>query len=197
MDSKVPSDFENEGEKIEPSLPPEASEQPAEEPDSVREALERKAKTSRSIAWLLDECIRIPGTKVRIGLDPILGLVPGGGETVSSVVGAFLLADASRRGIPYRTLFKMGGNLLLNAAIGALPGIGDLFSIWFKSNSRNFELMRVYVESPEGKQAKGGWGPLLLVIAFITVLLTMVVTVNILMWWFFLDLLEGWMSHRS
>lgn len=161
---------------------------PAMEPDSVREALEQKAKTSKFIAYLLDECIRIPGTQIRIGLDPILGLVPGGGETVSSVVGAFLLADASRRGIPFRTLFKMGGNLLVNATIGALPGVGDLFSAWFKSNSRNFDLMRVYIESPDGRQAKGGWGPILVVFGFIIVLLGVVVTLNLLSWWLFLSL---------
>ena len=177
-------------------IPPEPTGELAEvvsvasgdEPDSVREALEQRAKTSKLIAWLLDECIRIPGTQIRIGLDPVLGLVPGGGETVSSVVGAFLLADASRRGIPFRTLFKMGGNLLVNATIGALPGLGDLFSAWFKSNSRNFDLMRVYIESPDGQQAKGGWGPLLVVIGFIIVLLAIVVTLNLLSWWLFLSL---------
>ena len=158
------------------------------EPDSVRDALEKKARTSRWIAWLLDECIRIPGTNIRIGLDPILGLVPGGGETVSSVVGAFLLADASRRGIPFRTLFKMAGNLMLNAGIGAIPGIGDLFSLWFKSNSRNFDLMRHYIESPDGKQAAGGWGPFFLVMTLIIIVMVIVICLNLLMWWLFLGL---------
>ncbi len=152
------------------------------EPDSIRDALQRKARTSRIIAWLLDECISIPGTKIRIGLDPILGLIPGGGETVSSIVGAFLLADASRRGIPFRTLLKMGGNIIVNAGIGAIPGVGDFFSAWFKSNSRNFALMRHYIESPDGAQAGGGWGPLLFVISLIVIVMAIVGGLNIAIW---------------
>ncbi len=159
--------------------PPLISGDDDSEPDSIRDALQRRAKTSRWIAWLLDECIRIPGTGIRIGLDPILGLIPGGGETVSTIIGSFLMADASRRGIPFRTLFKMGGNMLVNATIGLIPGIGDLFSFWFKSNSRNFDLMRHYIESPDGEQAKGGWGPLLFVIA----LIGLIIAFNLLSWW--------------
>ncbi|MCB1093589.1 MAG: DUF4112 domain-containing protein, partial [Verrucomicrobiae bacterium] len=144
-------------------------------------------KTSRLIAWLLDECIRIPGTNLRFGLDPILGLIPGGGETVTTIVGLFLLGDASRRGIPFRTLFKMGGNVLVNAGIGAIPGIGDAFSFWFKSNSRNYALLRHYIESPDGKQAKGGWWPL----AFILGIVGIVICLNILSWLAFLMLLHS------
>lgn len=164
---------------------------PVGDPDSIREALERKARNSRLIAWLLDECISIPGTKIRIGLDPILGLIPGGGETVSSVVGAFLLADASRRGIPFRTLLKMGGNMIVNASIGSIPGVGDLFSVWFKSNSRNFDLMRHYIESPDGEQAEGGWGPLLLVVAIITLVLGIVFVLNLFVWLLIWNLLQS------
>ena len=153
-----------------------------EEPDSIRDALEKKARTSKTIAWLLDECITIPGTNIRIGLDPILGLIPGAGDTVSSIVGFFLMADASRRGIPFRTLFKMSGNIILNAGFGAIPGVGDLFSIWFKSNSRNFELMRHYIESPDGDQKPGGWGPLAFVIGLATVVLAVVITLNVTIW---------------
>lgn len=156
------------------------------EPDSIRQALERKAKTSKAIAWLLDECIRVPGTNIRFGLDPILGLIPGGGETVTTIVGIFLLGDASRRGIPFKTLFKMGGNTLVNAGIGAIPGVGDLFSFWFKSNSRNYALLRHYVESPDGKQASGGWWPIL----FLVGLVALVLCINIASWMMALYLLH-------
>lgn len=159
----------------------------SEDPSSIREVLEHRAKTSKAIAWLLDECITIPGTNIRFGLDPILGLIPGGGETVSSIVGIFLLGDASRRGIPFRTLLKMGGNVLLNAGIGAIPGLGDLFSFWFKSNTRNFTLLRHYIESPDGKQARGGWWPLLFVLGIVA----LVVFLNVAMWLFAI-----WIVHQ-
>jgi hypothetical protein len=172
--------------------PPPAAADPGsldfpDEPDSIRQALERKAKTSKAIAWLLDECIRIPGTNIRFGLDPILGLVPGGGETVTSIVGLFLLGDASRRGIPFKTLFKMGGNVLLNAGVGAIPGVGDAFSFWFKSNSRNYALLRHYIESPDGRQAAGGWWPLM----FLVGLAVLVLAINIASWLIVLYLLHA------
>ncbi|MCB1078598.1 MAG: DUF4112 domain-containing protein, partial [Verrucomicrobiae bacterium] len=106
---------------------------------------------------------------------------------VTTIVGLFLLGDASRRGIPFRTLFKMGGNVLVNAGIGAIPGIGDAFSFWFKSNSRNYALLRHYIESPDGKQAKGGWWPL----AFILGIVGIVICLNILSWLAFLMLLHS------
>ncbi|MCB1229802.1 MAG: DUF4112 domain-containing protein [Verrucomicrobiae bacterium] len=192
-----PSDGDSGGELLAPeeaSLSRQVDDEhhDSDEPDSIRDALERKARTSRLIAWLLDECISIPGTKIRIGLDPILGLIPGGGETVSSIVGAFLLADASRRGIPFRTLFKMAGNMIVNAGIGAVPGVGDVFSVWFKSNSRNFELMRHYIESPEGDQKPGGWGPFFVVISLVTVVIGIVITLNITIWIVVWKLIQGW-----
>ena len=109
---------------------------------SDSEALQR-LRSSKRMSWLLDECIRIPGTQIRFGLDPILGLIPYGGETVASIFGAFILGDAGKKGLPMRTLAKMGGNMVINAVVGAIPGIGDLFSIWFKSNSRNYQMMNI------------------------------------------------------
>lgn len=135
-------------------------------------------RASKRMSWILDECIRIPGTKIRFGLDPILGLVPYGGETVASIFGAFILGDAGRKGLPVRTLAKMGGNMMINATVGAIPGIGDLFSVWFKSNSRNYQMMNTYLESEEGEQEAGGWWPLLLIVFVISFVLIM----NVIAW---------------
>jgi len=129
-----------------------------------------KLRTSRRVSWILDECIRIPGTRIRFGLDPILGIVPYGGETVASVIGAVILGDAGRRGLPVKTMLRMSGNMLVNAGVGTIPIVGDLFSVWFKSNSRNYRLLVNYLESDQGDDAPGGWGPLLLiggVVAFV------------------------------
>jgi len=142
--------------------------------DSLKDELARGTPMSKAIAHALDELIKIPGTNFRIGLDPILGLIPYGGEAVSSIIGCFLLADAGKKGVPFRTLFKMGGNVVVNAAISTIPVIGDIFSAWFKSNSRNYRMLRLWMDSDEGTQAKGGWGPLLIVggIALFVVALT-------------------------
>lgn len=135
-------------------------------------------RRSRKVSWLLDECIRIPGTQIRFGLDPILGLFPYGGETIATIIGATILGEAGKKGIPVRTMFKMGGNMLLNAGLGTIPVIGDLFSVWFKSNSRNYRLLNRYLESEHGEEEPGGWWPVLLVIGFVG----LVFFLNVLSW---------------
>jgi len=70
----------------------------------------KKAHISRNVSWFLDECIRVPGTSFRFGLDPILGLFPYGGETVATIIGTLILGEAGKKGLPVRTLVRMGGN---------------------------------------------------------------------------------------
>lgn len=140
----------------------------------------QKLRTSKRVSWLLDECIRIPGTEIRFGLDPILGLLPYGGETVATIIGAVILGDAGKKGLPFRTLTKMGGNMLMNAGVGTIPVIGDLFSVWFKSNSRNYRMLNTFIESDEGHEEPGGWWPVLLVIGVIGFVLIL----NVLSWVF-------------
>ncbi|MEO0413535.1 MAG: DUF4112 domain-containing protein [Verrucomicrobiota bacterium] len=146
-------------------------------PATAKEQLREKARTSKRIAWLLDECIRIPGTKIKFGLDPIIGLIPGAGETTATIIGASVLADAGKKGIPIRTLFKMGGNMGFNAIIGAIPGVGDLFSVWFKSNSRNYKMLQEFMDSDDGSQARGGWWPFMVIF----VILLTIIAINIAM----------------
>lgn len=129
--------------------------------DSMADVLREKAKTSKRVAWLLDECIKIPGTNIKFGLDPIIGMLPWGGDFTSTLIGAAVLTEAAKKGIPFGMLFKMGGNMLVNALGGLLPGLGDLFSAWFKSNKRNYELLNDFLDNEDG-ETKGGWGPLIL-----------------------------------
>lgn len=151
-----------------------------------------KLRASRRVAWLLDECVRIPGTKVRFGLDPVLGIVPYGGETVATVIGALILGDAGRRGLPVKTMLRMGGNMLLNAGVGAIPVLGDAFSFWFKSNSRNYRLLVNYVESDLGDSVPGGWGPTLLIVGVVG----LVFAINVLSWIAFL-LAVAWALRQT
>jgi len=140
------------------------------------------AGLSRKVSWALDECIQVPGTKISFGLDPILGLLPYGGETVATIVGATILGDAGKKGLPVRTLLKMSGNMLLNAVVGVIPFVGDFFSVWFKSNTRNYKLLNTYLESDKGEEASGGWGPFFIVFGSVALVLLL----NILTWIFFL-----------
>ena len=96
----------------------------------------------RWIALLMDNLIRVPGTRFRIGIDPLIGLIPGLGDTGSALVSAMALIQAARHGIPKIVLARMAVNILLNELVGIIPGIGDAFSFWFKSNARNYELLK-------------------------------------------------------
>ena len=94
------------------------------------------------LAYIMDEVVRVPGTQFRFGLDPLLGLIPGIGDTSSALVSAFALIQALRLGVPKVLLARMALNILVNEAIGIIPGVGDAFSFWFKSNARNYEIIK-------------------------------------------------------
>ena len=94
------------------------------------------------VALIMDEIVRIPGTKFRFGLDPLIGLIPGIGDTSSALVSAFALIQAARLGVPKILLARMSLNILINEIIGIIPGVGDAFSFWFKSNARNYEIIK-------------------------------------------------------
>lgn len=94
------------------------------------------------LAWILDDLVLIPGTKFRIGLDPLIGLVPGIGDTSAAALGSVILIRALQAGVPRIVIARMAVHLLLNALVGAIPGVGDVFSAWFKSNRRNHDLLK-------------------------------------------------------
>ena len=109
---------------------------------SPPQAGKSKRSTSGKVASLMDDFIQIPGTNIRFGLDPILGLFPGLGDMVTSLVGLAIMGEASRRGVSRMALVTMALNILANAAVGSIPVVGDLFSVWFKSNRRNHDLLQ-------------------------------------------------------
>ncbi len=125
-------------------LPPE---------DKSRRALE---PLFRWIALLMDDLLRIPGTKLRFGIDPLIGLIPGIGDTGSALVSALALIQAARHGMPKIILARMSMNILINELIGIVPVIGDAFSFWFKSNARNYALLRQHMGAPR-KPGTSDW----------------------------------------
>lgn len=98
-----------------------------------------------TIAWLLDNSIPIPGTGRRIGIDAIVGFVPGLGDVVSGAIGLLVVARGAALGLPRVVIARMLVNTLLDFLIGSIPVIGDAFDLWFKANARNVGLMRAYL----------------------------------------------------
>jgi hypothetical protein len=98
-----------------------------------------------AIADWLDSKFVIPGTKLRFGLDFFLGILPGVGDGVAAVPAAYLILEAQRLGAPPALLMRMGFNVLLDLAVGAIPLVGDLFDFGFKANRRNIALLKQYL----------------------------------------------------
>jgi hypothetical protein len=109
-----------------------------------RERLERL----RRLGYLLDNSIPIPGTRYRIGLESVIGLVPGLGDLVGGGLSAWIILQAARLGAPPSLLARMGWNLLVDLAVGAIPLLGDLFDAGFKANMRNLALLDRHVQGP-------------------------------------------------
>jgi len=95
----------------------------------------------RSIARLLDARFGIPGTGLRLGLDSILGLLPGLGDAATAAVSIYILMEARRMGVGTPTLLRMGWNVAVDLGLGTIPVLGDVFDIFWKSNLRNIELL--------------------------------------------------------
>jgi len=112
--------------------------------------------TAELLAKILDTTVKIPGTPFYVGLDPLLGLIPGIGDMLANLIGILILILAARLHVPQVIVARMSLNLLINGVVGAIPIAGDLFSIWFRSNSRNAELLRRAAAQPyrETQQAR-------------------------------------------
>lgn len=94
------------------------------------------------ISQLLDNAFAIPGTRFRIGLDGIIGLIPGIGDAAGAVFSIYVIFHAARLGLPVSALLRMVGNVALETVVGAVPIVGDIFDIVWKANTRNMALLR-------------------------------------------------------
>lgn len=107
----------------------------------------------RTIATILDDAVRIPGTKIRFGLDPLLGLLPGGGDAVTGAVATYAIVLAARLGAPPAVIARMAVNVLVDVATGTIPLLGDLFDVGWKSNRKNVQLLERYQTEPQKVKA--------------------------------------------
>ncbi|HET8622791.1 MAG TPA: DUF4112 domain-containing protein [Gemmatimonadales bacterium] len=109
---------------------------------------QRRLGRLRRIASLLDNAIPIPGTNYRVGLDPILGLVPGVGDAIGTAMAGYILVEAARFGVSRSVLLRMLLNIGIDTAVGAVPGIGDLFDFVWKADAKNLALLHEHLGQP-------------------------------------------------
>lgn len=103
-------------------------------------------KVLKKLSYTMDEAFRIPGTNFRFGLDPLIGLIPGVGDTISVIISSLTLVTVARSGGDTTLLSKMGLNLLIDYLIGLVPGVGDIADAGFKANKKNLNLLIEYYE---------------------------------------------------
>jgi hypothetical protein len=105
------------------------------------------------LARWMDSVFQIPGSRVRFGFDAILGLIPGLGDTVTSMVSLFILHEASKRGISKLTQARMAMNIIVDYLVGSIPVLGDVFDVYWKANQMNLAILRQHtMENPTSQR---------------------------------------------
>ena len=126
------------------------------------------------IVRLSDDEFRIPGTQIRFGLDPIIGAIaPGLGDALTASLAVSLIYVAWRRGVPSGVLLRMLGNIALDALVGSIPALGDVFDVAYRSNRKNLDLLQQEVGERAGPTHthRSNLGPLVIaLVVFIAIL---------------------------
>ncbi|SFS07562.1 protein of unknown function [Granulicella pectinivorans] len=131
------------------------------------------------LSHLLDDYFKIPGTTIRFGLDGIIGFIPGFGDIAGGVASCIIIIAAWLRGVSYVTITRMVVNVGIEAAVGAVPVLGNLFDIGWKANRRNYALLTGSLQEPV-RQKQKSW--LFLAVLCVTLALLLILPVLALGW---------------
>ena len=145
----------------------------------LTEAQAKRLLVLRHGASLLDSVFTIPGTKIRLGLDPILGLIPGLGDLVSPLYTLAILAQARELGLPRVVQLRMILNVAIDALFGIVPVLGDLFDVVWRANDRNMVLLEQHAYEVH-RPAPGDW---LFVGAAVVILVTLAIVPPLVLGW--------------
>jgi Domain of unknown function (DUF4112) len=107
-----------------------------------------KLERLRSLSNLWDNALRIPGTKLRVGLESLIGLLPFGGDIIGLLLSCYILFYAIQFKLPKTLLLRMVSNIIIDAVVGVVPFFGDLFDTAWKANSRNVDLLEAHLQKP-------------------------------------------------
>jgi hypothetical protein len=118
----------------------------------------------------MDQAVTVPGSRLRFGLDALIGLLPGVGDVVGGVISTWFLVTGARLGAPPAVLARMGLNLAVDALLGAIPLLGDLFDVGWKANVRNLALLEAHVSDPLATRRRSAWA---LLVTAAVILLTL------------------------
>ena len=144
----------------------------------TKEIIEERMGRLRLLSQRLDNSITIPGTKYKIGADPIIGLIPGGGDIFGAMLSIYIMYSGIKMGVPRSTVNKMFKNILLEFIIGCIPVVGDLFDIVWKSNQKNVKLIEESIAPEEDNDLMGYMAILALVSIMIIIVISALTIVS-------------------
>jgi hypothetical protein len=168
---------------------------PVSQPDILSPRRSRARLRTRAARWLgdeqldllahlLDDWLRIPGTRIRIGLDGLIGFIPGIGDLLAGLTSLLLIGAAWLRGVPYATLARMSINVGLEVLIGSVPVVGDFFIVFWKANRRNYRLMTRQLAEPHRHTWKDRSFLALAVLALVSIFAAPILVLAVLLgWW--------------
>lgn len=134
--------------------------------------MQQRVERLQRLARLWDSAIRIPGTRVRVGLDPLVGLVPGFGDAAGALVAAYIVLEAARFDLPGATLLRMLANVAIDALVGTVPVLGDIFDVAWRANLKNVALIEHHLADPHGaRRASRVWIVVVIVVLVLLALL--------------------------
>lgn len=119
--------------------------------------LQQDLTNVRALATLLDSAVTIPGTNFKVGLDALIGLIPGFGDLIGMVVGGYIVTTAARLGVPKAVLTRMVLNIGTDAVAGSVPVVGDVLDAAWKANTRNVALLEQAIADPRRTGRASGW----------------------------------------
>ena len=144
-------------------------------------------ETLRKLEILLDEAFPIPGTRIRFGLDGIIGLVPGIGDVLAGLASIVFPLAGWIRGLPYITLVRMVANIGIGVLVGSIPLLGDIFDIAWKANRRNYRLLTRHLGEPR-QHTRRDWVFLLILVVILGLIFA--IPVVLVLW------LLAWLLHQ-
>jgi hypothetical protein len=156
------------------------------EPILITDPERRRAGTDIDVellARLMDSVFWIPGMRVRFGLDAVIGLIPGLGDTLTSFVSLYILKVASLAGVPRVTLVRMALNIAIDYVVGTVPLVGDVFDVYWKANLKNVELLQRHLLATPAAERRGRSGDWLFVAGLGAALIALLIGCITIAWW--------------
>lgn len=152
--------------------------------NSAKESQIATVQRLRKLSHILDNAIPIPGTPYSIGIDPILGILPVGGDITAAFISGYIIYSAARLGLPKETLLRMVINILIDVFVGTIPLLGDVIDVMWKANVKNIELLESHLNIPrqESKKADSWFVFLLLAGLSVVIILVVMFGIQVITW---------------